>query len=125
MTREAYRDTVTALWAEGLTQKEIGERLGKTRNAIAGMIRSFGLPKRTEGQTRGWAAKRVADAKPKQPPAPDPIGPHNDFPPRGTCQHTADNPGDGDWRMCGHTGFPWCDYHHQRLTIPRKTGDTI
>lgn len=61
--RENYRQIVTDLWAEGLSQSQIGKRIGKTKNAVAGMVRHFGLPRRVDGILRGWDAKRANEAK--------------------------------------------------------------
>ena len=38
MWTDSRRDKVKKLWALGLTMTEVGERLGKTRSAIAGLI---------------------------------------------------------------------------------------
>lgn len=129
-TREGYRQIVTDMWAQGASQRQIAAHIGKSKNAVAGMIRDFKLPKKTEGRgvPRGWTAKRINDAKPKPKPvipSPDPIGPLNDFPERGTCQFSYGNPGTGeDWRMCGHPGTPWCEHHASRVFMARKTGVT-
>lgn len=124
---EGYRQIVTDMWSNGASQRDIAQKIGKSKNAVAGMIARFGLPKKTEGRgvPRGWSAKRINDARPKQEPAPSPIGPLNDFPPHGTCLHTADNPGTGqDWRMCGHPGRPWCEYHAAKGFMARKSSVT-
>ncbi len=107
---------VAAYWEEGLSQREIARRIGRNKNVVAGLVNRMGLPKRTTGP-RGWTAHKLAKAKPKVEPAPEAIGPLNDFPPMGMCQYPHGNPGTGeDWRMCGHPGQPWCDYHKPRMT---------
>lgn len=126
--REGYRQIVTEMWANGATQRQIAAHIGKSKNSVAGMIRFFNLPKKTEGRgvARGWTAKRINDAKPKPVPTIDPIGPINDFPGMGMCKFPYGNPGTGeDWRMCGHPAHvnqPWCDHHAARVYITRKAG---
>lgn len=66
------------------------------------------------------APKTRAIAKP-EPRADEPevIGPPNDFPPSGTCQYTRDDVAKLDWRMCGHPGFPWCQWHLENRISPK------
>jgi hypothetical protein len=102
--------TVARMWAEGATGQAIADAIGRSRNAVSGLVSRLGLPKRSTGPR---PAQKIA----KNEAPPPPIGPINDFPPTGTCQYTADHPGQGaDWRMCGHPGFPWCEHHRPICT---------
>ncbi len=47
---------VALLWQQGLTFSEIGERLGVTRNAIAGKVGRLGLPWRKPPERTSKAA---------------------------------------------------------------------
>jgi hypothetical protein len=55
--KQATRDRLTALWREGLTQAEIGKRMGVSTSAVSGMVSRLGLRgTRAEPQRRGVGA---------------------------------------------------------------------
>ncbi|MBR0641408.1 hypothetical protein GXW73_01065 [Roseomonas hellenica] len=46
------KQRLRTLWTEGLPTKEIGRRLGTTKNAVIGQVHRMGLPRR-ESPIRG------------------------------------------------------------------------
>lgn len=57
-------------------------------------------------------------AKSKDEPAP--IGPIEDFPPADCCRYMKGDPLKPGWQMCGHPGFPWCDWHKDNRINPKR-----
>ena len=122
---------VKELFLEGFSTSQIGRQVGQTRSGVSGII--YRLRKRGELPEAGISLaskRRVEDAKlrkqlvvarpaPKEfftkPDynAPEVLGPHNNFPPGGTCRYTSDDVTKPNWRMCGQPGYPWCIYHRE------------
>lgn len=121
---EGTRQIVKAMWTAGVSQREIGRTIGKSKNAVAGLVKRMGLPGRLSKPT-GWTARKLTRIKVehKPVPGPDPIGPLGDFPARGTCRFIAGEP-TGDFQCCGHEGEPWCSFHRPIALIPRKIETT-
>jgi hypothetical protein len=110
--------TVKDLWIAGVTQREIGQRVGISKNTVPGIVRRLGLPKRPKDLSRkpsGWAARKIQLAK---PPAPDPVGPVGDFPGPGKCRFIA-GPVSPKFQCCGHTGYPFCEFHSVKVYAPK------
>lgn len=57
------REIVRALWAEGVSTVAIGEWIGFSKNAVCGMVRRLGLPKRREAPN-GFTPSRHSISKP-------------------------------------------------------------
>lgn len=59
--------------------------------------------------------------------APEPLGAINDFPDRErtTCRYIHGDPSQGEWRACGHSGYPYCQFHHQKCITPFREGARI
>ncbi len=135
--REQYRGIVSDLWAQGLSQSQIGKRIGKTKNAVAGMVRHFGLPRRVDGILRGWDAKRANEAKaeaekkiaqtrlgyPVQIDAATLNIPLLAATAR-QCRYPVWHERDEAWPICGlpqKEGSPYCGFHHSACrTAPKK-----
>ncbi len=94
-----------ALWNEGLTTSEMGNRLGITKNAVVGKVHRLGLPK------RGSPIKQ----KPKPAAV---IGMASLRP--GMCSWPDGEPGKEDFRFCGdpsEAGKPYCPHHCERAYV--------
>lgn len=128
-------DALKRMLAEGHSFTDIGLALGRSRNAIAGAadrMKLRGAPKsrkvaaikpsarptsptvRSAPRPPMWPTVRSAPLPPQAPlpGEPSPIGPQNDFPPRGGCQWVFGDPNTNtSWRMCGHPGKPYCEFH--------------
>jgi GcrA cell cycle regulator len=102
-----------SLWQEGLTTREIGARMGITKNAVVGKVHRLGLP------------KRLSPIAAKEPPAEvirlDGLG-------MDMCSWPFGEPGTDNFRFCGHPAVsekPYCAEHcaraYVRVTKDRKT----
>jgi len=58
-------ETLKKLWDDRLSISQIGEKLGVSRNAIAGKVHRLGLKKRQSPISNKAAAKSTAAQKPK------------------------------------------------------------
>lgn len=118
---EATRKTVSDMWAEGMSQSQIGRAIGISRNAVSGLAKRMNLPKRSSETStpRGWVAHHIAKDNPPPNPLPKAIGPIGDFPKGDTCRYIAGDVRE-EWRCCGHEGFPYCPAHHALCRVPGK-----
>jgi hypothetical protein len=71
-------ETLTVLWASGASARDIGETLGKTRNAVLGMVHRRGLarnphPPKEIDPVDVKPAKVERRSPPKTTPAPPPV----------------------------------------------------
>jgi len=92
------------LWLEGRSAREIGERLGMTRNAVIGKANRMGLAHKTK-----TPAPRVSAPVETSSRA---ISPHelNEK----MCRWPIGHPGDQDFHFCGGQrvpGRPYCETH--------------
>jgi len=104
-----------ALWNEGLTTSEIGNRLGITKNAVVGKVHRLGLPKRQSPIRK--AAARVEK----------PLGEviKLDKLTAGMCCWPDGEPGTDEFRFCGEKSVadkPYCADHCRRAYV-RVTKD--
>ncbi len=93
-------ETLRTMWAAGASAREIGERVGTTRNAVIGKANRLGL------------SHRAKAAKPKPEAKPHPMSPL-DLNER-MCRWPIGHPGDNDFRFCGAQripGRPYCADH--------------
>ena len=60
---EERLETLKNLWNEGLSISQIGEKLGVTRNAVAGKAHRLGLPKRQSPISASGFAARTKSKK--------------------------------------------------------------
>lgn len=114
----AVYERVRELWTAGTTQREIGRRVGISKNTVPGIVRRLGLPKRPQDLRRkpgGWTARKIELAKPKPP---EPIGPIGDFPAGDTCRHIAGTV-TAQFQCCGHPGYQFCAYHAGKAYVSR------
>lgn len=94
-----------ALWNEGLSTSEIGNRLGVTKNAVVGKVHRLGLP------------KRGSPIKQKPKPA-EIIGLASLRP--GMCSWPEGEPGTDEFNFCGAEivpGKPYCEHHCKRAYV--------
>lgn len=122
---------------------------GITRNGVIGKIHRLGLrdigpevstkPRAKISAVRhGSGGQRCARSLPTsgtvvvmrpKPQEPDAIGPVGEFPARGCCKWTNDDPrardaaGQLTFRMCGHEApnGPWCEFHFDRARNGQAT----
>ena len=94
-----------ALWNEGLSTSEIGNRLGVTKNAVVGKVHRLGLPKR--------------GSPIKQKPKPAVIIGLESLRP-GMCSWPEGEPGTEEFNFCGAPivpGKPYCEEHCRRAYV--------
>lgn len=104
-----------ALWNEGLTTSEIGNRLGITKNAVVGKVHRLGLPKR-QSPIRKAAAR-------EEKPLGEVI--KLDKLTAGMCCWPDGEPGTDEFRFCGDKAVadkPYCAEHCRRAYV-RVTKD--
>ncbi|MGB0681504.1 MAG: GcrA family cell cycle regulator [Magnetovibrionaceae bacterium] len=90
-------NALIALWNEGISTSEIGNRLGVTKNAVVGKVHRLGLPKRQSPirtSSGGPAKPRAKAAKPKTrakvaSPSASPSAPHHAPTPKRSPQPSA------------------------------------
>jgi GcrA cell cycle regulator len=112
-------ETLKKLWDDGLSISQIGEKLGVSRNAIAGKVHRLGLKKRQSPISNKTAAKSTAAQKPKVEVA----EPENlplklalrqiDWS-RSRCSWPIGDPKTTAFHFCGKdvvTGKPYCNDH--------------
>lgn len=116
---ETVRKRVGALWVQGKTQREIAAEVGISKNSVPGIVRRLGLPARPQDLRRkpnGWTARKIEMAKPKEPTA---IGPIGTFPDQVDCCRYPMNKTGTPFQVCGHPGFPYCEFHDAKCHNPR------
>jgi GcrA cell cycle regulator len=94
-----------ALWQEGLTTREIGVRMGITKNAVVGKAHRLGLP------------KRQSPIAAKEPPA-EVI--RLDSLAMDMCSWPIGEPGTDEFRFCGRKAVPekpYCADHCARAYV--------
>ena len=105
--------TLMALWEEGLTTSDIGDRLGITKNAVVGKVHRLGLP------------KRGSPIRAKPEPKKDTVSMAKLRP--GMCVWPEGEPGSDEFHFCGGEaveGKPYCAAHCERAYIkPSKDKD--
>ena len=97
--------TLTKLWGGGLSTREIGLRLGVTKNAVVGKVHRLGLSKR---QSPIVERSRVAEVIPL------------DKLTAGMCSWPDGEPGTPSLRFCGKPSVsdkPYCQEHCARAYV--------
>ncbi len=99
-----------ALWNDGLPCREIGHRLGFTKNAIIGKANRMGLPKRNP------SSRQIANEK--KPPGAEVISLEQlSF---GMCSWPHGDPQAEEFHFCGQPvveSKPYCDKHCARAYV--------
>ena len=93
-----------ALWSDGLPCREIGRRLGFTKNAIIGKVNRLGLAKRNSS-----VRQIVHD---KEPPGAEAVSLEKLV--AGMCSWPHGHPGTKEFHFCGQSaveGKPYCAAH--------------
>lgn len=104
------------LWKEGLSISQIGQRMGVTRNAIAGKAHRLELPKRQSPITRAAVAATPVDPNPPEPTRALPLrlALRNIQWSRSKCMWPTGDPKTVDFSFCGvniQVGKPYCPEH--------------
>lgn len=134
--------TIVEMWNEGKTSQQIADAVGKTRNAVIGIIyrnrNKYNLPKRGN-DTRAATAKARKEAqkgtaqrrnekiaiKPLGKPKPrstSSCGVQMFDLTKDTCRYPVGHVGDADFHFCGrkpNSSSPYCDRHAQICYNPR------
>lgn len=125
------KDAVKQLWfVDGWSAGQIGRKLGKTRNAVLGVIHRCGLqrvgakpgarPSTGPKDNAVPMARLVPKAKQLEElrliaGTLEPIGPMDEFPATSNaCRFIYGEPGRSVWQCCGHPAKPgrsWCEVH--------------
>ena len=122
------------LWAEGLSITQIGEKMGASRNAIAGKVHRLGLPKRSVPSN-----EKTSKSAPKPRPKKQVVIPlleRADLPlklalrnitwSRSRCSWPIGNPQSTDFHFCSKdvvVGKPYCNEHcFAAYANPREGG---
>ena len=113
---EERLETLKNLWKEGLSISQIGEKLGVTRNAVAGKAHRLGLPKRQSPISASGSVARTKSKKTEEITS--------DLPlrlalrkinwSRSKCVWPSGDPKTTDFSFCGEPiepGKPYC-YEH-------------
>ena len=117
---EERLETLKKLWDEGLSISQIGEKLGVSRNAIAGKVHRLGLKKRQSPISNKGTAKTPAPQK----KAPVEVAMPDDLPlklalrninwSRSKCSWPIGDPKSKNFKFCGDevvAGKPYCNSH--------------
>lgn len=122
-------DRIKGYLADGFSCSEIARFFKTSRNAVIGVVARNNL-RGERGVVRKVGAERPIGPKIKSRPLPEPapvsqppIGPALVSVGRGRCQFIYGDVAGNDWRMCGHPGFPWCDYHRSICVVKRNPKD--
>lgn len=94
-----------ALWNEGLSTSEIGNRLNVTKNAVVGKVHRLGLPKRGSPIKQKPKPAEIIDLASLRP---------------GMCSWPEGEPGTDEFHFCGEKtvdGKPYCQEHCQRAYV--------
>ncbi len=97
-------EILKAMWLEGRSAREIGERLGMTRNAVIGKANRLGL----SHKSKSTPARPVIAADIKNR-AMSPLDLNERM-----CRWPIGHPGDADFHFCGRArvpGRPYCEEH--------------
>lgn len=119
---EKRLEKLKKLWELGLPISQIGEKLGVSRNAIAGKVHRMGLPKRQSPIANNGNKSGASTARRK--PEAMPILNRSDLPlklalrnitwSRSKCSWPIGDPQSTDFHFCGDnvvTGKPYCNDH--------------
>lgn len=109
-------DTLSRLWREGYTARQIAEELGGevTRNAVIGKANRLGLSKPSKSSVSRQQRRQQRDTTVRKLEAP--VGQRATIftLTASTCRWPIGDPGDVDFHFCGakcSSGNPYCDYH--------------
>jgi GcrA cell cycle regulator len=131
---EKRLEKLKKLWEMGLPISQIGEKLGVSRNAIAGKVHRMGLPKRQSpiagGGKSGGSSSRKAKTTPMLSRADLPLklALRNITWSRSKCSWPIGDPQSTDFHFCGDdvvTGKPYCNSHcFDAYTTNRESGNS-
>lgn len=109
-------DTLSRLWREGYTARQIAEKLGGevTRNAVIGKANRLGLSKPSKSSVSRQQRRQQRDVTAPKLEAPKGQRATIFTLTASTCRWPIGDPGDTDFHFCGakcSSGQPYCDYH--------------
>ena len=112
----ARKETIRALWAEGLSAGEIAKRLGCTRNAVIGHVTRMFLPAR---KTRIFISPPPKPPKPLPAPIDEPsgLGLAIEELTSMTCRYPSGT--DAPYAYCGLPvdNSVYCSFHHTKCRV--------
>lgn len=109
-------ETLSNLWREGYTARQIAEKLGGevTRNAVIGKANRLGLSKPSKSSVSRQQRRQQRDVPVQKLEAPKGQRATIFTLTASTCRWPIGDPGDTDFHFCGakcSAGNPYCDYH--------------
>lgn len=109
-------ETLSNLWREGYTARQIAEKLGGevTRNAVIGKANRLGLSKPSKSSVSRQQRRHQREVPVRKLEAPKGQRATIFTLTASTCRWPIGDPGDNDFHFCGATcssGQPYCDYH--------------
>ena len=129
---EERLEMLKSLWEEGLSISQIGEKLGVSRNAIAGKVHRLGLKKRqspisNKGTTKSKAPEKKATQQVVMPEnLPLKLALRNINWSRARCSWPIGDPKSTSFKFCGApvvAGKPYCNAHcFEAYTTNREQG---
>lgn len=141
---QVLRDFIREKWDAGWSAGDIALAKHCSRGVIMGHVDRMKLPPRSNNGERrprafiiplqagaGIVANKTKAAPTKisldKADEPKPIGLVADFPDRErtSCRFIHGEVGSGIWRLCGHSGYPWCSYHAGRFNAPQTGKSNI
>ena len=113
---EQRLEMLKSLWNEGLSISQIGQKLGVTRNAVAGKAHRLGLPKRQSPISVSSITARIKAKKNEEEASELPLrlALRKINWSRSKCVWPSGDPKTTDFSFCGETiepGKPYCHEH--------------
>lgn len=110
---DATVSQLRALHAEGLSFTLIADAIGRglTGTALRKKASRLGLKRERAKLTKPMGPKQ--SLKPAKAVEPEAIGPVEDI--GDGCKFISGDPKRPGWRMCGHPGEPWCEFHASKV----------
>jgi len=117
---DANTNALVSLYLEGVSFSIIAERIGNglTQTAARKKASRLGLKGHVTTTRRLMGPIRTKKVPKPKPVEREAIGSIEDI--GDGCKFIAGDPKKPGWRMCGHPGSPWCDFHASKVFEPRR-----